>query len=245
MKIKFLLFTLLFCINTINSQNIFLDTIISKKSTYKKFKPYIIPATLISYGFVSLNNSGLRNLDRSLNKKLKSTNKTSLDDITMALPTLSVYGLSFLGNKGKHNFKDRTVIITTATAIMLTSILSLKKITKRSRPNLVDTESFPSGHTAIAFMGAEFLYQEYKHKSIWYGMAGYTVAAGTAYLRMYNKEHWFSDVVTGAGIGILSTKLAYLIKPYLQKKLFKKKDISFVSPFYNGEQLGLTLIKSF
>jgi membrane-associated phospholipid phosphatase len=56
-------------------------------------------------------------------------------------------------------------------------------------------------------MCAEFMHQEYKDQSVWYSIAGYTAATATGVLRMYNVRHWFSDVVAGAGIGILGTKL--------------------------------------
>jgi len=87
------------------------------------------------------------------------------------------------------------------------------------RPNKSDYLSFPSGHTGIACMGAEFLAQEYSSKSFAYSVIGYTFAATTGIFRLYNKDHWFSDVVAGAGYGILSTKLAYLVYPYIRNKV--------------------------
>jgi hypothetical protein len=64
---------------------------------------------------------------------------------------------------------------------------------------------------------------------------------------MYNNRHWFTDVVTGAGIGILSTKIAYWIHPFVKKNLLKdKKDMNgIVIPFYNGKEYGLGLSMSF
>ena len=60
--------------------------------------------------------------------------------------------------------------------------------------------SFPSGHTGTAFLGAELVRKEYG----WgWGSAAYAVASTTAVLRMYNNEHWLSDVIAGAGLGIL------------------------------------------
>jgi membrane-associated phospholipid phosphatase len=98
-------------------------------------------------------------------------------------------------------------------------------------------------------MGAEFLYQEYKDKSIWYGIAGYAVATGTGLFRIYNNRHWLTDVAAGAGIGILSTKIAYWVQPYITKKLFKSssetKSTSMIMPFYNGQQYGLGFAKVF
>jgi membrane-associated phospholipid phosphatase len=53
--------------------------------------------------------------------------------------------------------------------------------------------------------------------SPWYGFAGYTVATATGTLRMLKNAHWFSDVVAGAGIGILTTRFTYFAYPLLKK----------------------------
>ena len=102
-------------------------------------------------------------------------------------------------------------------------------------------------HTATAFMGAEFLYQEYKDISIWYGITGYVVATGTGLFRMYNNRHWLTDVATGAGIGILSTKIAYWVHPWIKKIFYKdKEDISgTILPLCNGRNYGLGIIMTF
>ena len=63
----------------------------------------------------------------------------------------------------------------------------LKKSTHELRPDGSDYFSFPSGHTATAFMGAEMLYQEYKDVSIWYGISGYIIATGTGAFRVYKR----------------------------------------------------------
>ena len=54
--------------------------------------------------------------------------------------------------------------------LVFSSVTALKRITNVERPD-GSRFSFPSGHTALAFSGAEFLFQEYKDKSIWYGIS--------------------------------------------------------------------------
>ena len=127
------------------------------------------------------------------------------------------------------------------------SVTGLKDLTKIERPDGSANNSFPSGHTATAFSGAEFLWQEYKDVNIWYGISGYAVAAGTGFFRIYNGRHWLSDVAMGAGIGIMSTKIAYWVFPYVQKHFFKsRKEVgAIISPFYNGNQVGLGMLIPF
>jgi membrane-associated phospholipid phosphatase len=125
-------------------------------------------------------------------------------------------------------------------------VFPVKSFTAENRPDGSNRLSFPSGHTACAFMSAEFLRQEYKDVSPWYGIAGYAAAAGTGFLRMYNNKHWLSDVVAGAGVGIISTRLSYWIYPVIKKKLFKDKDVhTLVMPMYQQGSLGVGLVHHF
>ena len=75
------------------------------------------------------------------------------------------------------------------------------------------------------------------------------MAGGTGILRIYNDKHWLTDVAAGAGIGILSTKLAYWLHPFIQKQLFgssqEKKYSLLAVPFYNGEQAGISAVIKF
>lgn len=223
------------------------DTSKELKFSYKQL---IIPSALIGYGVITLNNNSLKSLNLEIREEVNEhiDEKFTIDDISQYVPAVSVYALNAFGVKGKHNFKDRTIILGTAYVIMSGTVFGLKKWTKVERPDGSSNNSFPSGHTANAFMGAEFLYQEYKDVSPWYGIAGYVVATGTGLFRMYNNRHWFSDVVAGAGFGILSTKVAYWIYPWMKEKIFKDKDEKYsgmAMPFYNGKQAGVGLVLNF
>lgn len=109
------------------------------------------------------------------------------------------------------------------------------------RPDGISKNAFSSGHTAAAFMSTEFLCHEYKDASVWYGISGYFMAASTGFLRLYNDKHWLTDVVAGAGFGILSTKIAYWVYPLMKPLFFKEKQSlnALVLPFYDGSNFGL------
>ena len=246
---KKLLFLLIFIPLIFFGQNEKNDTIDNTQSIKLNHKSVIIPSVLIGYGIMGIGNDGLKRFNYDIQERLKgqTKNNVKIDNVSQFVPSFSVYGLNALGIKGKNNFKDRTIILGSASLIMGSTVTAMKKSIAIERPDGSNKFSFPSGSTAIAFMGAEFLYQEYKDVSIWYGISGYLVATGTGFLRMHNNKHWFTDVVTGAGIGILSTKIAYWIHPLVKKTLFKdKKEISgLVMPFHNGKEYGLGLSMSF
>ena len=225
------------------------DTLHITQNLKFNYKSAIIPSVFIGYGIIGIDNDVLKRINYDIQEDLKRKrdNNLKIDDVSQFVPSLSVYGLNALGIQGKNDFKHRTIILGTASLIMGSTVRAIKKLTAIERPDGSNKLSFPSGSTAISFMGAEFLYQEYKDVSIWYGISGYLVATGTGFLRLHNNKHWFTDVVTGAGIGILSTKIAYWIHPLVKKTLFKdKKEISgVVMPFHNGKEYGLGLSMSF
>lgn len=206
---------------------------------------FIIPAALISYGAISLASPGLKTVDLNLRKAVyldRPHAPLHIDDYSQYAPAAAVFGLQLAGIKGKHTLKDQAIIYAMAMTISTAIVVPTKRIAAVERPDGSNFASFPSGHTATAFVAAEFLRREYKDQSPWYGIAGYTVAAGTGFLRMYNNKHWFSDVVAGAGIGMASTTLAY----WLHGKIFptqKQKRAAFVYPYYSDRNFGIGFVK--
>ena len=99
------------------------------------------------------------------------------------------------------------------------SAVVLKAIIGRERPgadnafkfhpfNIADkTNSFPSGHTTLAFAVATSFSREIGGH--WDDVAFYSLATVTAYARMHDNRHWMSDVVFGAGVGILSARFIH------------------------------------
>ena len=222
-----------------------------KKASNRRevIKSLIIPGALITYGFVALKSDGLQSLDNQIKEEIwieYPHSSIKIDNYLQYAPAAAVYTLNAIGIKGRNNFRDRTMIYLLSNAMMGITVKSLKAITKIQRPDGFGTNAFPSGHTATAFAAAEFLRQEYKDISPWYGIAGYAVATTTAYLRIYNNRHWFRDLLPGAGIGIISTKVAYWIYPAIKRKFFKNKPMNtMIMPYYQNSAGGISLIHHF
>jgi membrane-associated phospholipid phosphatase len=111
-------------------------------------------------------------------------------------------------------------------AIMLSGVVTggLKGIAGRARPYAspqqpgnwsllggthdATRQSFPSGHTTAAFAFATALDHELRamhpDAAHWASPALYGAAALTGLARMHADRHWASDVVMGAGIGVVS-----------------------------------------
>lgn len=224
---------------------IFTDNAAVARNPYK-FKPVrlIIPATLIGVGIIGLESDWMKYQNREMRDELQEDidQKVSIDDFSQYAPMAAVYGLNLCGIKGRHGFADRTIILGTAYALMGITVNSLKAVTRVERPDGSSRNSFPSGHTATAFMGAEFLRREYRDVSPWIGVAGYAVAAGTGFFRMYNNRHWLTDVITGAGIGILSVQVAYWLYPVISKTFFHKQYLknTYITPYLSVREKGVS-----
>ena len=191
------------------------------KPVYLRAKYISFPAAMVAFGFVSLELDALQNANKEVREEILEHNDkfhTSIDNYLQFAPAASVYLLNASGIKGKHNFKDRTILLGMSTLLMAGTVFSIKKITHQLRPDGSAYNSFPSGHTAAAFSGAEFMAQEYRGHSPFLRFSGYAMSTGTGVLRMYNNKHWLTDVITGAGIGILSTKASYWLFEKMKKK---------------------------
>jgi len=220
---------------------------------HSKAWTFVPPAILIGYGVSSFYIHPVRRFDyyiHSTTTRQDADFSTKAESYFQFTPIIMVYGLDMIGVEGKNTFIDRTALLGLSGLFLGGSEEIVKHATHRLRPNGADYQSFPSGHTGIAFMGAEFLAQEYAAKSVWISVAGYTIAATTGVFRLYNRDHWFSDVVAGAGFGILSTKAAYLVYPYIRNKLTHgdekaRKKSSMVVPSYQDGAYGLTYAAEF
>jgi hypothetical protein len=91
----------------------------------------------------------------------------------------------------------------------------LKKVADRQRPYIAGDHSgfgegggsFPSGHVTGAFAIGAVLAESGNDRQRWLRrVLGYGIGAITAYQRMNHDDHWFSDTVAGAGVGIATAR---------------------------------------
>ncbi len=155
------------------------------------------------------------------------------DDCLQYLPAAVMLGMKIGGVEGRSSWGRMLASDAFSALLMGNVVYSLKQTTHVMRPDGSNDHSFPSGHTATAFMSATMLTKEYGHKSPWIGIGAYSVATATGLMRMANNKHWLSDVLTGAGVGILSTELGY----YLADLIFKEKGINRFSDSESFDRL--------
>ncbi len=143
---------------------------------------------------------------------------TRLDNLMQYSPLVIAYGLDAAGVKSKTDIINRSVILFKTGIIVYSTVNGLKAATKTLRPDKSNYKSFPSGHTAQAFAAATFLSEEYKDRFKWMPFLAYGIASSVGLCRIANNRHFISDVLVGAGIGILSTKVSYWTHQYKWNK---------------------------
>lgn len=154
--------------------------------------------------------------------------KTGIDDYSQFFGPVMTTGLKIAGVESRSDWGRYLASALMSYGIMAGFVNGIKYTAKEMRPDGSTANSWPSGHTATAFVGATILHKEYgMTRSPWYSVAGFGVATATGVMRVLNNRHWVSDVLSGAGIGIMSTELAYALSDVLFKgKGLLRGDIS-------------------
>ncbi|MCK9305326.1 MAG: phosphatase PAP2 family protein [Bacteroidales bacterium] len=171
---------------------------------------------------------------------------TNADDFTMGFPSFMVFSLKVLGLKSESDWKPLITNHLIATGVMAAITSGLKYAVPSTRPDKSDRKSFPSGHSALSFMGAHIVYKEFGSRYPWSGACAYGVAVATGAMRIMNDKHHIQDVVAGAGIGILSAEVGYLLGSLIFNKGMDKSWISYdTNNNNNNPLLQLSLITGF
>lgn len=219
------------------------------KQSERSHGRYAIPISLIAAGSFAMLDSDADEffIDRfeireERNEHFKGF-ANHLDDYLQHSPTLAAAVLNLTGVKGRHDPRSQLILYAKSEVLMLSVVYGLKYTVGESRPDTGNQNSFPSGHTAQAFTAATFLAKEYGHKSIWIPIGAYSVATTVATFRVLNNRHWISDVLTGAGIGILSTQLVY--QSHRPKQSSSPVASFKATPYAGMKSSGLTISCTF
>ena len=213
----------------------------------KVLKSFIVPAALIGIGFWA-NYDGDGDKGDLINKfeireeRLNHFGSfhTNVDTYLQFAPIAAMYTMDAIGFKGTHDTWNQTALLVKSEILMNVMVFTLKNVTHELRPDGSTYNSFPSGHTAQAFLSAEMLRREFGKDHPGVAIGGYLAATAVGAMRILNNRHWVSDVVAGAGFGILSVNIAYLTHQNKWPLWKKKPDNLSVIPYYNGSTGGVS-----
>lgn len=252
-RIVFLLLMLIVCDYSIAQDSINSECVDSVPiiETHTKFnyRQLAVPSVMIAVGAFGVSNNWFVKRKTQLRDKIgawRGDNRFRIDDYAQYLPVVSNVLMGCVGVKSRHSFKERVAVTATAYAAMGIMVNGVKWMVNERRPDSSNLNSFPSGHTATAFMGAELIRVEYGNV---FGTIAYVFSTCIGLLRIYNDRHWLNDVIAGAGFGILSARIGYWLLPF-ERRLFgwkKSKPAVVVSPFYNPNlrDVGLAVSVAF
>jgi len=116
--------------------------------------------------------------------------KTKIDDYSQFFGPAMTVGLKVAGVEGRSDWGRFLTSTALSYGIMAGFVNGIKYTAKEMRPDGSTANSWPSGHTATAFVGATILHKEYgMTRSPWYSVAGYGVATATGVMRVLNNRH--------------------------------------------------------
>ena len=171
--------------------------------------------------------------------------KNSLRD---ALPTAALIGgtFAYAGLIGDREGYRETWSLLEAGVLSTVTAEALTYAAGRERPDATTSpnawrdggDSFPSVHATAAFAVGTVLAESGNDEYRWIRrIIGYGVAAGTAYVRMKENDHWLSDTVAGAALGIGTARFV------LHRRAESSTDASSfeIAPTRNGWQVAYSL----
>jgi hypothetical protein len=231
---KFVLFLLILIFN-LNFGQIKDSLKISNKRFDFNYQKIYIPAGLLVSGII-LNGNGPESVKNEIAEERNEhlfAFQNHFDDYAQLFPFVAIYGFELAGMKPRTDWQNRTAILIKGQIMNLGLVYFLKKSINQTRPDGT-AFSFPSGHTANVFAGATMLSIEYGEHHKWVPYAAYGLASGVGVMRMVNNKHYISDVLFGAGLGILSMKAAYWTHQYKWNK--PKPDRDPLAGLYKSSQ---------
>ena len=162
------------------------------------------------------------------------------DDYLQYAPMLGMYAADIAGVKAQNSAWEQTKYLALSQLACAAVVQTLKYTVCAQRPNKGAHNSFPSGHTSVAFVGAAVMYHEFRNTNRLLAYSGFAVATAVGALRQTNRRHYISDVLAGAGIGMLTVNMIYHFEPLKAWQPFSKSDHLALLPYYDGNSVGLS-----
>jgi len=191
------------------------DTAAFRSSASFRPTQLIAPGALIVSG-VGIHCFAHESIDGAVNRWAQESwrgdrPERNFDNYIQYLPIVMDLGLGLAGARAEHGLLDRVIEGSIGCLALGALSWGCKSIIDSPRPNGVDNRSFPSGHTDWVFIGAELVRMEYGWD---WGIPAYLIATTVGVMRIYNNWHWLSDVLFGAGLGILTAHIGgWLLEP--------------------------------
>lgn len=202
-------------------------------------KKLIVPVALMSTGTLVSNSRFEKELQKNIRRHVGRSYHNAIDDYTQYIPVIQLYIGELIGFETERHWFDRTKNLLMSNLLSAGLTHSLKHIINKQRPN-GENFAFPSGHTSFAFTNASVLAHEYSSSKA-FGYSGFLFAGVTGVFRQINNKHWISDVLFGAGVGILSTELIYHFKILNDWNPLKESQQFSLLPFYGPSGIGAKL----
>ncbi|HMD36694.1 MAG TPA: phosphatase PAP2 family protein [Vicinamibacterales bacterium] len=154
---------------------------------------------------------GIHAIDHPVSDWVVETNPSTLtggyeygSQLLQIPAAIAWWAIASAAGSSRHADAGRDLLRAQLSAVSWT--YAIKLATDRTRPN-GDPHGFPSGHASTSFATAMVLQEHYGWKL---GLPGFLMATYTAASRIGANEHWMSDVVFGAAVGMASGRTATL-----------------------------------
>ncbi|MFB9863248.1 phosphatase PAP2 family protein [Rufibacter immobilis] len=216
-----------------------------KPKTKHYLKRAVLPsAVLVAAGIYTIRGNGFySSYDASRDARRAFPNfSTVVDDYLFFVPIAGLYGFNLFSSQNKHDIKRQTGLLLVSGLVTTALTYPTKILTGVERPN-GKPRAFPSGHTSYAFTIAAIVDKEFRGKSKWISVGSYTIASATGVMRVLNNEHWMSDVLAGAGLGLLSVNTVYFVHDRIMRN--KGLNASIAPTVLPNGQLGMGMALQF
>ncbi|GAB3228520.1 hypothetical protein GCM10027346_13170 [Hymenobacter seoulensis] len=158
---------------------------------------------------------------------------------------MAAYAMQAVGLHGERGVVPFTVCYGLAHVLSSGVVTHLKQLGHTGRPDdPADFSSFPSAHTAEAFLTATLLHEQFGREHPWASVGGFGVAAATGAMRMLNNRHWVTDVLAGAGVGFLSAEAVWRLYPVAAHLLPTRvgQKLLLLPMYFPGGAMGVSVV---